>query len=814
MASFIKTRSQLRLAWASLKSAPGFVSAVVATLALTLATLFVVLSLVNSYFLKPLDVFDESRMVVVEQRTTFQDNDAPGFQSYQSIVHWFKHNLSFDHVVMINADEMVFKNIAGEPKENILYVSGDYFKVLNTPFILGQAFSGGETLEEINDSVVISEQFWRKHLKSDPEVVGKSLQTLGSISYTISGVVSEDFSPPFMIKTGLVDVWLPTSSDRRYFHNKEWQSPWTNTFKNLKLIGVLKAGVTQIQAEQDLKVQIDSIKAQWLNNGGISDVNPMVTGYRDVELGNNDQLSLMMLAGALGLLLIAVLNVSTLFFSRALAQHKTLALQAVLGAKRSTLFNAILLQALLLMAMSFSVALFASAWGIKLFKMLAQGRLPLVNSLSLDFNLVLVAMLICIVLAYLFAGITAKLVNYQALSGQLQSSGKGSVSQVSGRTVRVLIGAQVFVATLLVSFSIMVVSKSLDTMSRHLGSNTENLYFVQLFQEGDEATLPERFEKNLQYQSVLQNSKGIKQVAMGQSPITARQNANTITDLEGKSTIFFPSQWVGSDYFALVGTEIIAGRTFSQQALRGEVDELMVSVSVAKWLQPDADISELLGKTYLGFDDKPYEIVGITEDFNHPKYFTKDQGRHIWWPARPYSATFVIEVEPGFKLDGETVLANLSTVNSHLTLWQFSDLQQEYDGLLYMSRLTVVLCSALALFTLLLAAIGIFGVLSYNLGLRRYEFGIRMALGAKKARLFKLINKEALLPVSIGFCLAVSITLLSSALLPTLFTDWLLFDAILQIVALLFTALVAIIACFRPLYILLKTKPMAALRNE
>lgn len=108
MSRLTKTHSQLRLAWASLMNAPGFVTAVVATLALTLATLFVVLSLVNSYFLKPLDVFDETRMVVVEQSLTYDDYDAVGFQSYQSMVHWLKNNQSFEQAFMMNAAENVF----------------------------------------------------------------------------------------------------------------------------------------------------------------------------------------------------------------------------------------------------------------------------------------------------------------------------------------------------------------------------------------------------------------------------------------------------------------------------------------------------------------------------------------------------------------------------------------------------------------------------------------------------------------------------------------------------------------------------------
>ena len=248
--------------------------------------------------------------------------------------------------------------------------------------------------------------------------------------------------------------------------------------------------------------------------------------------------------------------------------------------------------------------------------------------------------------------------------------------------------------------------------------------------------------------------------------------------------------------------------------MRGETNELLVSISVAKWLLPDQEYTNIIGKSYKGLEDKMFEIVGITEDFNHPKYYDESLGRHMWWPAQLWSYMFTIAMDDGVTLSSEKILNLLRKANSHLILWQFKDLQQEYDGLLYMSHLTVALCSTLALFTLVLAAIGIFGVLSYNLGLRRYEFGIRMALGAKKARLIKLMSKEAVIPVLIGFSLAVMVLLSVSAFYQAQFASWAVMDMTLQLLAWGFTLLIALIACFRPLWLLIKAKPMAALRNE
>jgi predicted permease len=812
MSAFIKTKTQVNLAFRSLKNAPGFVTSVIVTMSLTLATLFVVFSLVNTYFLKPLNVLDEPKLYVVEQEVDTPAGTHTGFQSYKSIVHWYKTQSSFDKITPVNPNNIILTNLPGEPKVIATFAMPDYFALFKVPMLLGQSFADDLKIDQPSDNVVISEDFWLKYFDRTPDIIGKTLND-GDRSFNIIGVIDKSFEPPYMFYSGQTDIWLHFGSDRRFFNNGERDNPWDNTYKSLKLVGTAKVGTTKNNIIEDLDNRIEDIRAEWLEGYETStDFRPIVTPFRTVELGDKGHLSLFLLAGTLGLLLIAVVNVCNLFFSRALAQHKTLALQAVLGAKRRLLFSAILTQTLILMASAVAIALFLAAWGIKVFKQLAMGKLPLVQSLAIDINLLAVAIGLSFVLAYLFALVTSRLVDYKALKNQLQSSGKGSVNQVSARTVKILIATQMTFASLLIIFACLALTKTHQTLERPMGSKVDNMYsFIAFIRgENDVLSITERFDKNQKVKNAFQQLPQIKKVSRGNSPVSLRITRSNLTDMNGKATDFIPQGWVGSDYFEHSGLKVLKGRTFSDEALRGEKNEVIITQSLAYLLDPSGDV---IGKFYDGHEPKN-EIVGITEDFNHPNYFDQDKGKHIWWPSRPFSYNLIVETQPGYTLDQEKVLQILRKEDARFNIWEYRSLSDEYDRIIYMDIITLYLSYILASFTLLLASVGIYGVLSYNLGLRRFEFGIRMALGAKKGKLYKLLIKDAIVPLLLGVTLANLITLLIYNQFYESLKPWLTFDISFALPAIMLSTCIAIYASIRPMQKIIKARPMKALRNE
>ena len=162
MNAFIKTKTQFNLAFRSLKNAPGFVASVMVTMSLTLATLFVVFSLVNTYFLKPLNVLDEQRLFVIEQEVDTPAGTHSGYQSYKSIIHWYKTQNSFEKLTPVNPNNFILTNLPGEPKVVATFTMPDYFDILKVPMLLGQSFAKELPLEQASDSVVISESLLAK----------------------------------------------------------------------------------------------------------------------------------------------------------------------------------------------------------------------------------------------------------------------------------------------------------------------------------------------------------------------------------------------------------------------------------------------------------------------------------------------------------------------------------------------------------------------------------------------------------------------------------------------------------------------------
>ncbi|WP_372770878.1 ABC transporter permease [Pseudoalteromonas sp.] len=802
---------QIKHASNSLLQAPGFTSAIVLTLSLTLACFFVVMSLFSSYFIKPLNLDDEARLVVVEQDNVYSDKNSPGYQSFQSIIHWYNNHDNFDKVAAVNIGEDVIMNLPGQPKLNLTFASDDYYDITNMPLALGSYLTPQQRLDDKSTEVLISYPIWQTYYNGDKNVLGKTIELVNA-QYKIVGVVGKEYANPFMFNRSKSDLWFHFSSDLR-FYNEDRPSPWWNLFGSLKLIGTLKEGETNESTKAFLHARLLEIKSEWKAVfDEVDDIVPIVTNFREKELNGNDTLAIFMLVGVVSLVLIALLNVSNLFISRAVVKHKQLALQAVLGAKRRVIFTSILVESSLLMVVSAISGLFFAAWGIKLFKFLSEGHLPLVSAINLDLTVVSSAVICCVVFAWLFAFITSRLINYGQLRTQIQSSGKGGVSQIKGSTVKLLIALQLFLATALVIGATMALNKTLETLLRPLGSEVENRYSVYMFLRDRDRTPEARYNAISDIRKAIEKIDGVARVGHGDSPVNDGVRSSTVKDMSGKETIFIPQAWVGRDYFDITGLKIIEGRTFSEAAIRGEKHEFLVSKAVNDLLKPGGS---LIGEKFLSFDpDNPVEVVGITENFNHPKFFDKHQGRHFWWPSQAFGYPYIIQMEQGKTLNREKLLQAARTVDSRIGLWKFDFLEDEHAKIVHMERITLSLCIVLGIFTLVLAGIGIYGVLSYNLGLRRYEYGMRMALGAKRKRLYQQLLSDTLLPLAVAFIAAIVVMIGGYMLFKTQLSNWLLLNWLWLSITAISIVIFALFATLFPMSKLINAKPMAVLRDN
>ena len=805
--------AQFALAFQSLRKTPGFVLSVVMTMSCTLAVVFVVASVVNAYFIRPLKVLDEQNLYVVEQQVQTEAGTHTGYQSYKGIVHWMRTQQSLDKAAAISPANVTLMGVPGEPNVVSTFASAEYFTLFEVPILFGRGFEPGTAFDQARDEVLISERIWAKHFERAEDVLGKTLMIQGGKTFSIVGVVKDDFAPPYMFFDGKSDIWMLFGNDPRFFNDGEWDNPWDNTYGSLKIIGIAKPGLQQQDIFADFDASIEAIRPEWLAGYPMAqDIAPVVRPFRTVELGDKGHLSLFLLAATLGLLLIAILNVSNLLLSRALAQHRTLALQAVLGAKRRTLLISIFAQTLLLMLSSVLLALFMAAWGVRGFKHLTAGQLPLLSTVQIDGLVVLLALAVCLLLAYLFAWVSASLVDFSALRKPLQQSGKNTGQTLSSTKTRLLVGCQMGIATALILVAAFSLGRTHDTLSRPLGNQVENRFNLVLFIPGEnfELSATEIVERRQRMQQHLSLLPQVRRVSLGNSPVIKNISASTLIDAKGVETVYLPQSWVGHDFFEHAGMEIIAGRTFSDAAMRGESLEMLVSEATATLLDPKGDV---LGKVYTGHGEK-YEIVGITENFNHPNHYHRDQGRHLWWPMGAVGYSFMVEFKGGAAIERWAMLDYVRQQDERFFLWEFTPLEDELAQILHIDKIALYGSYLLAGFTLALACVGIFGVLSYNLNMRRFEFGLRMALGTKTSRLYRLLARDILMPLLLGTGLAAGITLALLLSLADSLQLWLSYSPVFAVPAVLLSLLFAILCGLWPMRTVIKRQPMHALRNE
>ncbi|MDW7550150.1 ABC transporter permease [Pseudoalteromonas peptidolytica] len=808
--TLMQLQRQTTLAIKSLLQVPSFCTTLVLTLALTLSCFFVALSLFSGFFIKPLDIESESRFVVIEQSNIYQDRVFEGMQSVQNMLNWRQTEALYQKRALISSFSDVVENLPGSPKLTLSFVSDDYFTMMKMPLALGRYLTTTEDINQKTPEVIISYPLWQKYFNGEARVLGASLRIVDKL-YTVVGVAAQAYSDPYFLNQGKGELWLSFSENERFFGTKRGEyHPWTSRQENLKLLAILTEQGTHSTLAQQLYQNSLRHRGEWQSaEQELQDIKPIIRLYRDVEVAEHDTLAIVVLLSVICLVLIAIFNVSNLFISRAHTLQHQLVLQAMLGAKRCVLFRGIFLEALLLVASAVVVGLFFAAWQLRLVQSLTHSYLPLIDTLSLDSTVLLSAVLIVLLLALLFAFVTSRMVNFNQLSQSIRTSGKGSVKALSMQMTKTLVAVQLFFTTVLVLGATLVLSKSADTLLRPLGTQVDNMYSVMLHIPNDSTPFPKRYTHIEDFKQALRKIPGVVGVAHGESPLQNDLAVVAMRDLAGEWMPSMIRANVGPDYFALTGLSLIAGRTFSEAAIRGDKEEVIVSEAAAHALKPGGNV---LGDTFFIFNpDVPAEVVGISQNFNHPKRYTELQGKTAWLPALPFGYPFIIEMEPDVTLTRAQVQSAIQSVAGQAGIWRFLDLTQTYHKLTYLERLTLLLSFGLCGFSLLLCGVGIYGVLSYSFEQRRYEFGMRMALGAKKQRLYRLLISDTLIPVCAAIFVAVTVVVGLYLSAPS--SEWVLVKPSWFLVVLMTLLTFALFCAVYPMRQLINSAPMSAIRQ-
>ena len=805
----------LRYGFRMLLKNPGFSAVIVLTLALGIGANASLFSVVNGVLLNPLPYPQPDQLITLHQS---KPNFATGAIPYPNFLDWKKENQTFSAMALSRGSSFSLLG-AGEPERvGGRRVTAEFFSVLGVQPALGRNFAPGEDERGAGPVVLISAELWQRKFNSSPDAIGKSL-TLDDKSYAIIGVLPAGFN----LYQG-TDVYVPMG---------QWNNPaLQNRSAALGLhgIGRLKSGVTQAQAQADL----DGVMRR------------LAEAYPDANRGNGAALVplkqrlvgdvgtiLWMLLGAVGfVLLIACVNVSNLLLARSTGRTREFAIRAALGAGQWRLLRQMLTESLLLALLGGGLGLALAAWGTKAALAALPAGLPRAEEIGLD-SRVLTFTLAISLLTGMLAGLAPALKTSQwRLSETLKEGGRGA-SGARHRAQGMLVAVEMAMAlVLLIGAGLMI--RTLGALwNIDPGFQPDNvLTFGLSFPPSTRAASPEAARANLRDVSEKLNAiPGVRAVSFstGAAPLQGEDDLYFWRDDRPKPTSTSEMQMsvvyrVEPGYQTAMNIPLKQGRFFTNQDEQGAPSVAVIDEAFARKHFPGEDP---IGKRInLGNDNDPFQIVGVV---GHVKQWSLEADdrqslqSQLYLPFRqvegnPSGVGVVIRADGITGKTGSAIFDSIRHViqnqNSQNIISSPQTMNEVIADSLSRQRFSMILLNAFAAVALLLATIGLYGVISYLVGQRTHELGIRLALGAQRKDVLRLVlghgMKMVFAGIGLGLIAAAGLTrLLAEMLYGVGATDPLTFT----IIALLLTV-VALLACYIPARRATRVDPLVALRHE
>jgi putative ABC transport system permease protein len=807
-----------------LRKSPGFTAVATLTLALGIGANSAIFSVVNAVLLRPLPFKDPERLVRIWGK--FEKEGIPkNWISEPELIDLNQMSESFEDIAAYQASGVNLTGNQDPVRVNAAFVNASLFPVLGINAKLGRTFSQDEDQPGQNKVALLSHNLWLGRFGSEPDIVGKTIGISGE-SYTVIGVMPDGFQFPDQD-----DIWVPLAVDKAKPENRGSHS--------LEVVARLKPGFTPEQAGVELSNIAATLQERYPQNypqdggWGLFFV-PMLD-----ELVGKLRPALWVLLGAVGfVLLIACVNVANLLLARAGAREKEFAVRAALGAGRGRLVRQLITESLLLALIGSALGL-ALAWTcIKVFVGFGPPDIPRLSEIGLDWRVAGFSLFMSIVTGLVFGLAPALQASKPDLQDALKEGGRGSTGG-RHRLRNVLVVSEVAIAlVLLVGAGLMIKSFS-RLLDLDLGFRSEKILTMRL-------SLPDpKYKEDAQqaafYRQLLERVRALPGVesagVISNLPLSGSYSSGTtavehadveegLRSFKGIPYIEADRRSVSADYFSTLGIALKEGRLLTEADNETAPPVAVVDEMFQRRFWPKGSA---VGKRFVArFDDGKDiqwgQIVGVVAHVKHygidkvKQYGLAHEGReqvYFPYPQRPQSRMYLAVRTSLAPLSLATaVRGEVLALDKDQPIYEVKSMEQLVSNSLAERQLNMVLLAGFSGIALVLAAVGIYGVMSYSVTQRTHEMGIRMALGAKQSNVLSLVIRQgmtlALLGVGAGLAGAFALTrLMASLLYGVSTTDPLTFAAI----SVILTG-TALAACFVPARRATKVDPMVALRYE
>lgn len=800
------TLQDLRYAFRALLKHRNFTVAALLTLALGIGINTGIFTLLYSVAFRPLPVKDPDRVVSIFQ--TFEGEFSRQVEGNVELLSYPEYLNYRDRVngfsgLIASADTGLFLGNDNVERINGLLVTDNYFSLLGGASALGRMFFDKECQAPLQcPFAVISHDFWQRRFGSDRNVIGSSL-TLNRQNFTIIGVAARDFRGA---EISVPDVWIPVTMEPAVKPDSKLL-PLPNC-SWLTVFGRLKNGVSIQQAQAEMQLVAAQMDHEYPGRRSVINVMPGSYLNSPEARSKGTPIAILVIAAVALVLLIACANVSNLMLARAAARRKEIAVRLALGASRWKLIRLLLTESLLLAILGGLAGLLLAFW-------LPPIVLSALPEAGLDINLrpnttvFAYAFLISLITGVVFGLAPAIESTKSNLIVSLRTTGsRPRVTRSHLRNLFVI--GQVAVSLVLLIGAGLLVRGLQQAQSADLGFDQKNLLVLSM----DRATQDEARTANLyaQISERLKALPGVESVSLsGVVPFAGVRETAIEIDGQGAtggSALSANTNIVSPEYFRTLGIPVLRGRPFSEADALSQ--SAVISQAMANRFWPGADP---IGKRFKESGGKSYEIVGVAADISSKRVGQLD-GPLFYIPASSRDLTGLSFV---LRTNGNQTASAVRELGRSLdkdAVVKVEPLEENVRRMLEPERMGAWFAGTVSLLALLIAATGIYGMLSYHVAERTTEIGIRMALGAQRRNVLMLIvgdgMKLAGIGAAIGIVAAIALTkVMSTLLLGVVSTDAATFAAV-SIGALA----VAFLACYIPAYRATKVDPLVTLRNE